>query len=98
MPHPTPSLADSMAVLDRIEQALGETLRLAPEVPASEPLAPPPTIPLFDQRLDQWQACLEMVEEQATRAADELDEDVADLRAWQKHVARFRETLSGRAK
>src|SRR5215204_1093836 len=90
---PMTEISHSLAVLDRIDQALTEALRLAPEAPAEVPALARPPVPLFDQRLNQWQSCLERVEQQAARAAEELEQDAADLRAWQQEMVRIRETL-----
>lgn len=85
-----------MAVLERIEQSLQQSLELAPEVPSATTSKGVESGPLekLDSRLSQWQACLEQVERQASASEGELDGDQAAVADWLRNVALVREKLA----
>ena len=97
MPEPStrPALA-WLDVLDRIEQSLAQSLRLAP-LPAERPRAHPPGTaePLrkLDERLARWQAHLDQAESNARTAEEHLVEDEAILTHWLERAGKARERL-----
>jgi hypothetical protein len=90
-------VAQWMAVLERIEQSLAQSLGQTPEVPVA-PAAPADgdSGPLgkLDARLGEWRACLEQVERQAAGAEADLDADRAAVDQWLGGAARVQEKLA----
>ena len=89
------SVAGWMAVLERIERSLEQTLGRTPEVlPAAGDGGAALEAPLarLERRFEQLGACLQRVERVAAGAEADLDADEQAVRAWLEAV-----TVAGRA-
>jgi hypothetical protein len=90
-----------MQVLDRIEQALAESLARA-TLPADDPPAPPAgaaeaALAALDGRLAEMEACLERAEREAAGADAPLAAEAEALRGWLTALAATRQKLAGQA-
>jgi hypothetical protein len=88
-----------MQVLDRIEQALAESLARA-ALPADEPALPPAgaadaALGALDGRLAEMEACLERAEREAAGADAPLAAEAEALRGWLAALAATRQQLAG---
>ncbi len=97
MPEATPRpLLAWLDVLQRIEESLAQTLRLAPDPLAHSRPAPADSNPLakLDERQALWQARLD----EARAPADALDQQLAAdremLAAWREQASKAREMLA----
>jgi hypothetical protein len=90
-----------MAVLDRIEEAMRESLAQAPE-----PLSAPPereeserhggrSLQALDERLARWGGRLEEMERSAAEADALLAGEAQALEAWSQALAALRARLAG---
>ena len=90
-----------MQVLDRIEQALAESLVRA-ALPADGPTAPPTgaaeaALGALDGRLAEMEACLERAEREAAGADALLAAEAEALRGWLAALAATRQRLAEQA-
>jgi hypothetical protein len=91
------SVAAWMAVLERIEQSLEQSLRRTPEVPpAPRGRAGGEDGPLarLDRRFDQWRASLERVQRETDAVEGGLDADQSAVRAWLASASAARQRLA----
>jgi hypothetical protein len=87
-----------MAVLDRIERSLRESLAAVPEPPAE--VAPGPgaaaaALQALDARLGRWQNRLAQAAQVAGQAEQLALEEEAALRRWASQLAEARQRLAG---
>jgi hypothetical protein len=85
-----------MAVLDRIEEAMRESLAQAPEPPPAPPVreAAAP-VQALDERLARWGGRLEEMERSAAEADALLAGEARALEAWSQALAALRARLGG---
>ena len=81
-----------MAVLDRIEEAVKQSLARAadPPAPPMPPPGPDPTQRLA-QRLASWETSLARIEEEATAASRDFNAEEEALVEWKAALAKLRQ-------
>jgi hypothetical protein len=91
-----------MQVLERIEQALAESLARAALPDEGQPAAPPAgaaeaALSALDGRLAEMEGCLERAEREAAGADAVLAAEAEGLRGWLAALAATRQKLAGQA-
>ena len=84
-----------MAVLDRIEEAVGQSLARAVDPPATPmpPAGPDPTERLA-QRLVSWEASLARIEDEARAASRDFNAEEEAIVEWKTALAQLRQQAS----
>ena len=84
-----------MAVLDRIEEAVRQSLARADDPPAPPPPPPgPDPTERLAQRLASWEASLARIEDEATAASRDFNAEEEALVEWKAALATLRQEAS----
>ncbi|MBY0227913.1 MAG: hypothetical protein K2W96_01400 [Gemmataceae bacterium] len=80
-----------MAVLDRIEEAVRQSLAQAQEPPAPPPVpSGPDPMQRLGERLAAWERSLARIEEEATAASRDFNAEEEALVEWKASLAKLR--------